>query len=359
MIKSKGKIIAVIEICGSSIGGAFIEQNIFGKPKIISITRVPINFLMDVNFEASWRCARAGLKRVINLLLRDYPWGPDVCLCIFHSPWFVSQIKTIATTDKFFIEKIIKQEKESVFQETEVIEHEILKKDISQYDAKVHFYKSIGIKKVKEDIEADILKEFGGISVSFKTFPFVSFYFLKNIANTNDGMIMVSIDGETTDISLIKKDVLKETISFPRGKNFLLRKTASSFNTFPQETSSLLEIYFKGHANYKNTGKISMLLFNAKNEWREYFRKALKSISYLCPLPQNIFFIGDEEIGSRLIKCAEEESFSSFTASKSPFKVNKILFDDLHQYVSFKLVNPVEKGDVFLLIESLFANENL
>ncbi len=356
-MKEKGKIIAVLEIASASVGGMLIRQNKNDKPQIISLVRVPVNFLFDINFDAFWRCTLASLKKVIRILLKNYPSGPDACLCVFLSPWFLSQNKIINIkreknfkVTRTFFENLMKIEEES-FKNREApqlsgepgfIEHEIIKTELNGYYTKLpigkivktirlHIYMSLGIRSVKTKIEEEVLENFGDIFLSFRTFPFVAFQVLNSTIDSQEGLILVDIGGEITDISLIRKNCLEETISFPRGKNFLFRKIAFEFKTFSQEANSILQTYLKGHSLKNDSEKISKIIEEVKRDWGNFFEIAIKNISEKGPLPQNLFLMGDEIIGRQFIKCAEEERFSHYTFLGKPFSTKRILDEEFIQ----------------------------
>ena len=204
---------------------------------------------------------------------------------------------------------------------------------------------SLGIGSVQTKIEEEVLENFGDISLSFGTFPFVAFQVLNSTLDSQEGLILVDIGGEVTDISLIRKNCLEETISFPRGKNFLLKRIASEFKTFSQEANSILQTYLKGHSLKSDSEKISKIIEEVKRDWGNFFETAIKNISEKGPLSQNLFLMGDEIIGGQFIKCAEEERFSQYIFLGKPFNIKKILLD--------------EEFDVFLMLEALFANKFL
>lgn len=390
-MKKKEKVIAILEIASASVGGIFIQQNKKGgRPQIISTERVPVNFLFDVNFDAFWRCTQMSLRKVIKTLLKDYPSGPDVCLCVFLSPWFLSQTKiidirreTLFKITKVFFENLMKNEEESFRNKAETqreaklefIEHEIIKTELNGYytkspigklakTARLHIYMSLGMEKVKTKIGEEVLESFGDISLSYKTFPFVAFQVLNNIINNEEELILIDIGGEITDISLIRKNSLEETVSFPRGKNFLLRKISSEFKTFPKEAASILQTYLRGHSLKSDSEKISRIIEETKRDWSNFFEMAIKNISENGPLPQNLFLLGDEIIGGQFAKCAQEEKFSQFTALGKPFNIKRILPEGLEHYFEFKPVHQpaptIPSGiDIFLILETIFANKFL
>lgn len=380
--KKIGKVIAVLELASDSVGGMLIRQNKEDRPEIIASARTPVNFLLDVNFEAFWRCAKEGLKKTLKKLLDNYPSGPDAAVCVFLSPWFIpySKIIHIQKDKPFkitrnFLEDLLKNEEENFKKEwslkqgslrgkPEIIEHEIIKMEINGYhvfslfnkiakEIKAHIYVSLGIKEVKQEIEKEILKNFGAVDLSFKTFPLVSFKVLKNIMNAGEGFVMVDIGGEITEVFSIRKNCIEEIVSFPRGKNFMLRKIASNFNALPQEVVSLLNTYFQGHLSDKDKIKIDDIMKKSEEEWCNFFRKALESINENSPLSQDLFLIGDKEISDKFIKCAENSNFSNFTTLGKPFNAQKIAAGGVEHYFKGK------SNDVFLMIESLFVNKTL
>lgn len=388
--KKKQRVIAVFDMASASVGGMLIKQDKEGKPEIISSRRVPVNFLLDVDFDAFWRCARGALKKILEQLLKDFPKGPDAALCVFFSPWFISQTKIIGIEKekpfkitKDFFEKLMRNEEEFFKKkwsskleplrgEPEFIEHEILKTELNGYHTnspinktakkiKAYIHMSLGIKEVKDEIEKEVLKNFGDIFLQFKTFPMVAFKILNGIINTSDGLILIDIGGEITELSLIRNDNLEETVSFSRGRNFLLRKIASEFNAFPDEAESMLQTYLNGHADESNSQKLFLIIEKAKKEWRDFFYKALKIIFENKPLPQNVFLAGDDPVSKEFIKCAEEDFSAEFTILGKPFIVNKIMPEGIAHY--FNLPVPPLAGqagkDIFLMMESIFANKIL
>ena len=58
----KSKVIAVIDITSSSVGGALVESNEGCPIVILAVPKSPVNFLFDVNLEASLRCTADALR---------------------------------------------------------------------------------------------------------------------------------------------------------------------------------------------------------------------------------------------------------------------------------------------------------
>jgi len=386
----KEEVVAVLDIASASVGGMIIRTQKDQSPEILTSARVPVNFLLDVNFQAFWRSTRGSLEKVISQMMKDSPKSPDRIFCVFSSPWFISQTRVVSVkrsepfeiTESFF-DKLVKNEIKifkskwqsktprlnKEYSESEVLEHDIMNVSLNGYQTQSPFgkkaqkidasiYISLGIKKLKDEIEEIILENFGSEDISFHTVPLVVFTVLENIINPETGYLFVDIGGETSDISLVRKNILEETVSFPLGRNTLTRKTASRFKIPLKEAESLIHGFRKGHIGGSDAEKISAILDKSKKEWRDLFEKSLSEISDNGPLPRSLFLVGAKDNNPEFAECAGSEDFSKFTILEKPFEVEQILSGGLKEHFNFKRTFEKDK-DIFLMIESLFANHIL
>lgn len=385
--KPKEEIIAVIDLGSASVGGMLIKKSANSEPEIITSARVPINFLMDVDFQAFWRYTINSLTTAMNQLLKDFPKGPDKVLCVLSHLWVISQTRIIKIkkeqpfeVDKNFLDKIIdneikifKMQNQNKISDSkgrqELVEYKIMRTSLNGYEIKnpfnktakrfsVYIHISLIENSIKEILENNILKNFGDAPVIFHSLPLIVFTFLKNIIDTDEGFIFINIGGETSDISLVRRSVLEETISFPRGKNFLTRKVASEFKTFIHDAVSIINSHKEGHVASSVSEKLAPIIEDAKREWRDFLEKALKEISQESPLPKKIFVVSNKGAVYEFIECLRDESFAKFTILGKPFEVERISSDGLKNYFKFKRSFDSD-SDVFLMIESLFADKFL
>lgn len=385
--KKKEEIIAVIDVASASIGGMLIKKILNADPEIISSVRVPVNFLMDVNFQAFWRCTQKSLSDVLNRLLKDYPKGPDKVLCVFSGIWVVSQTRIMKIKkekpfeiNKDLLDRIIEEEiktfKRSIprnmpnlEESAEILEYKIMKASLNGYATedpfnkkakRFDFYLYIGLidKNVKGALQEIFLRNFGDVDIQFFSRPFVIFNVLKKIINTEDGFVFVDIGSETSDAALVRRNVLEEIVSFPRGRNFLLRRIASGLNTFINDAGSILNSYQEGRLAMNVLEKTKPIIDSAKKEWCDYLEKALKEISQEIPLPRKVIAISEKGVLSYFLECIKSESFSKFTILAKPFDLEKISVDGLKNHFTFKRSVDAD-SDIFLMLEALFADKFL
>jgi hypothetical protein len=211
---------------------------------------------------------------------------------------------------------------------------------------------------MEEKIKEDILNFIKPHSIRFHTLPFVLFNVLKNIINTKEGLILVDLTGELTDVFLIRDNIIEEANCFAKGENFFIRRLASAFNVSFGEARALLLQYQRQDLGNPVSEKISNVLKMAGNEWGKSLNALLKDMADEKTLPQKLYFCGNsgpiKEIGNQLA----HEEYKPLTSLGYPFDVKLLLPDSLKYHFSFKKGFSNTKN-VFLLISALFANQIL
>lgn len=376
----------VLHIGSSSVGSMAIRHHKDGKIEILAHSKIPTNFLLDVDFQAFWRSVKNSLGSALSEIKKEYPGRVDTAICVFTSPWFISQTKIACVkrdesfvTDEDLFNKLVKNEIEIFLRhwqgnmdplggKANLIEYKIMKVNLNGYPTpkplkksaktlEAYIYISLGVNEVMETIKQEVLKSFGKIPLEFHTFPFVAFNVLSTIINTEDGLLFTEMGGDTTDISLVRKNIIEETISFKKGKNHLVRKIASGMKTFVEEVPSILEAYHKNQLSADVAEKVKNIIAEAKSEWNDLLKESLKMISENFPLPQNLFIIGDDVINQELTAGIESNpELSQYTVFEKPFHVTRVKSEVLESFFSSKNV-PDLKKDIFLTIESIFADK--
>jgi len=388
---SKSKVVAVIDITSSSVGGALVESNEGCPITILVVPKSPVNFLFDVNLEASLRCTADALRLTAKKLKNLYSGKIDEVLCVFSSPWFASKTKIITAArekpfeikNDFFSRLIEEEEKNFISPGTDYIEREVIKIELNGYhvknpagknarSVKSYIYLSAGVEKMMKLAEEEIGKIFIHTPLKFATSSLVAFKVLNDIISNREGFLIIDIGGETTEINLIRGNVLEMSASFSKGTNLLFRKAAASLNTFLKEASSVVKAYSRGHRTLESSDKIAPVIKDSVGEWRDYLKKSLAAMARSMLLPQNVFVIGDDPVCKFFSSCLESEDFSEFTILRKPFVAQKINPEWLTRYFnqvssmtqSSQNLKKCETGDyqhkdIMLMIEAIYANNFL
>src|SRR3989344_3325079 len=379
----KSKVVAIIDITSSSVGGALVESN-EGCPVAISAApRSPVNFLFDVSLEASLRCTAESLRLTAKKLKSLCPWKIDEVLCVFSSPWFSSKTKiiTAAREKPFeirnnFFNKLIEEEEKNFTppktggagrSETRFIEHEVIKAELNGYyvknpigknarSVKSHIYLSVGVEKAMEMARREIEKVFIHTPLRFATSSLVAFKVLSDIIKNKEGYLIIDIGGETTEINLIRDNAVEMSASFSKGKNLLFRKAAATLNTFLGEASSIVRAYSAGHRTLESSDKIAEAVKESIEEWRDSLKNSLSVMAKSALLPQNVFIIGDDPVCRFFSSCLEKSDFSEFTILNKPLVAQKIKPEWLTRY--FK-TGDYQHKDIMLMMEAVYADKFL
>ena len=374
-------LVAVFDIGGSSIGGAFLSGHPGKLPEILTAVRFPVSFSLEIEFKKFERTLHKTFERVIGHLKKKMPQAgkkPDLALLVFSSPYYVAQSKIIRAkkerpfeiTDDF-IKKTVDEGVESFKKKwqaghseqktdnnIEIIEREIMAFRLNGYpvlrpigkhchDFEVAFYVSAGIKNICDKLKECVFHSFGETPVRFQTFPFVAFSSLKDILDIRKGLLLVDIGGETTDLVLIKNNILEETMSFPLGENFLIRRIAGAFHFPAEESSALLSQYSAGKLHSQTAEKLGKIIGDAGQEWCELFKKAGEESPDFVLVLQNRLLIGGKAALALkdFIICAESQPLAMHFLLPEAFK---------NHFIFKKSFN--EDKDILLMLPSLFIN---
>ena len=376
----KSKVIVVIDITSSSVGGALVEKNESRPIDILTVSRSPVNFLFDVSLDASLRCTADSLRLVAKKIKSIHPGKIDEILCVFSSPWFLSKTKiiTVAKEKPFeikndFFNKLI-EEKEKSFgsgkkENSLFIEHEVIKAELNGYyvknpigktaqSVKSYVYLSAGVEKAMNLMEKEIAKIFIHTPLRFATSSLVVFKVLSGIIKNREGFLIIDIGGETTEINLIRNSALEQSVSFSKGNNLLFRKISAALNTFLKEAPSIVKAYARGHRTLESSDKIAVAIKDSVGEWRDYLKNSLAGMAKESLLPQTIFIIGDDPACSFFSSGLEKSDFSEFTILRKPFIIQKINPEWLLRYFNPNK-SAVQPKDTMLMAEAIYANKFL
>lgn len=379
--KKKESRHVIIDIGSSSIGVALAQISAPGRAHILWATREDMVFQADLNFSRFFDAMCAALERSLVRLQNERHDIPKEFLVSFASPWYVAQTRVVRvgpgtsfTVTQKGINKLIEREVEAfrnyrlpnyqrvVEEATEVLEAQSIQIKLNGYDVASPYgmsakemimavYVSMSPKRVLDAVGNIIIKHFHRRRVAVHSFPLVAFSAIRDIFVEAKDFLFLDISGEVTDVSIIRDDVLLETVSFPLGKNFLIRRIVNALNTVPEEAVSLLRIYMEGTADETTKRNIQTVLIAARNEWLKLFAEVLGTISKSLPLPHRVFFTADADVARWFSEAIQHESLRKYIFTDEPFQVT--IFDT-PILSGFSTVAPETIHDPFLLLEAMF-----
>lgn len=383
--EKKEKIVLVFDIGSSSIGGALFEIHKNGVPKIIYSIREPIILEEKVSPSRILFLTVRSLKIVTEKIATCGLGAPTKIYCVLASPWYASQsrvIKLAKNTPFVFnskladslTEKEIKLfneehaiDNENTEHKTRAIEFKNMKTVLNGYptanpinqkakELEMTIFLSVSEEQVLEKIEEVVEKHFHHKEIKFSTFLMTSFAVARDMFVHQDNFLLVDIGGEMTDISMIKKDVLSESISFPMARNFIIRGVASGMNCPLPEAKSLLSLYKDGHATEATEKVLGPIITKLKSDWLRKFQESLAALSRDISIPATIFITVDPDLTDFFSETIKTEQFTQYTLTESKFRVIFLGTQTLHGIAIFE--DNAER-DPFLIIESIYINRFL
>jgi len=224
-------------------------------------------------------------------------------------------------------------------------------KNVSDFSALVKFsYTSTDLVSRLEDVIGSVWKR---IDIKFSSSSTAAYVSLISLFPHVEEYLLADIASHATEISIVRDGVLQNTISFPHGRNFLIRKFAERLHVVPAVMESFLKIYSKGMADEKLRAKIDRYLGEVKVEWLEAFHAALPSLSTDIILPKTFFLLAGSELGSFFLAILEKEKYSEL-----PFAQEfKIIVLDRDQCATLVTLLPGVKTDPALLMGSIYLHK--
>ena len=164
----------------------------------------------------------------------------------------------------------------------------------------------------------------------------------------------MDISGEVTDISLARDNVLLESISFPAGKNMLIRGIIKGMHSTPTAAASEMKLYLEGKSTHEHAKQIEEILSAETKEWRIFFEDALAQFASEFPIPRTIFYTADDDVTKWFEGAIREANFMRFSQEEGQFLVRSLGHAFLSKFI--QVLEP-DFQDPFLAIETIFANK--
>ncbi len=371
----KGQGISLLVDIGSgSVAVAFALFKVGQLPKILSSIRLPFTVTEKPDAENLLQNMSGALDQLLEETIIS-GFHPSSILITFSSPWFVSKTKhiNIAETTPFlitenFLQSISAKEEQAFSDELkgdtgqdsfEVVEKSIIHTKINGYtlDSSIgrqtnvfdaFLYLSLVPKHVIDRMSDIIFKHTHVTKDRFiiHTFPLVSFSVIRDVFNTTSDFLIMDVTREVTDLTLVRDNILMQTVSFPYGGNSIVRAVAKAFNVTPEIAESTLRIYNSNKAEDAVVTKMQEVLAGLEKEWAGYFGEAIARFSEKQAVPVKLYVTSDNDV---------EPLFAGFLKS---FKLD-IVYIDSETFNQFYQADEQNFSDQFIAILAIFYRKFL
>lgn len=336
----KEKIVAIFDIGSGSVGGALVRMPSDGKklPTIIKSTRTDIVNRKEVDFNLFLDDMILALGFTSQSIYQSSLGAPDEIVCVLASPWYLSETRMIKmskersfTFTKKIVNDLLLKEIEMLnkdFQEkykgvdsaSEVIEHPIVGVSLNGYQVddplgkktqsiEMNMIISLSPKICLDKITETLSKSFHSTPISFTSFMVASYISVRDRYMNHDSYLLLDIGGEVTDVGIIYKGILKESLSFPYGRKTLFRDISKTLNIELRDAVEIFSLYNKNTLSQKEKLKLLPVLESIKSTWNKSFKKCIDTLPRTLTLPNVIFLTIDDDVKDWFVEIVDSGDY--------------------------------------------------
>jgi len=386
----------IIDIRSDSVGGALVEQK-FDQEKravcsnFLKTSRREINFQTQLNLERFFSDLVEALKQVLSELITDHA-RPGSLTCFLSAPFYVSQTRVITQTwpepvtiTKHLIADLVEADvrqfesvtpslyREILNDSHELIERKIMQIKLNRYETTtpldktaseivISHYLSIGSERVLNRFRELFQTYLPHLRPVFHSFPFAFYIITRDSSRIglsnelpSENLLLLDLGGEVAEISLVANGILWDTLSFPFGRNFLIRHLADDLRTVPEAALSALKIYRRGDANQLANDQTATALTRAGVEWLGHFKTALATLIETHLGTNTLLAVGDPIATPIFLNWIKGESYKDLLVSEKGINSSLLTPQSFRNECSQELRN--FGNDLYLLLEIIFCDK--
>ncbi len=383
-------LVLLVDIGSASVGCALVKRKEGEVSQILATTRTELHFQESLSSAKFLFAMNHALERALKVMQvktkeisldkrNEGSVSPAYIFCTLSSPWFILKNRHIQLVrdnpfeiNREMLDDLLNKDIELLKEEIKetlplkdivVIEKKIIQMKLNGYEiknpygqktAQVDIIMNVGISsgKVVQSIEQKISQFFHSPLIHFGAFPVAAFSAIRDIFPSEKSFIFLDITGEATDVSFSANDILMETMSFPYGKNFFIRKLSTSLHTPHEEASTLFSMFLRKELPQDQQVLVEKSIADTGKEWSIRFGKSISMLSRNGVIPRKVFFTTDIDLASFFLSLISKEK-TEFLLNES-FDVQYINQPLVANFISF---SPEVSRDSFLVIEALLVEK--
>ncbi len=377
----------VFDIGSGSVGGAIVLTSEKYTPTVLYSFRSDIPFQEEATGLRLLSLMLRSLSQVVLAISREgfdeagfgghYPKIKEAVISL-SAPWIISKTSFLKLQNKepmritqqvfaTLLEESIKDlhlSEKNIPRGSIQIEERLIKSVLDGYEtsspyekeataAEFAVFSSFSVPRVTEKIIDIITRSFHPKTISFHSFALLSFVTLREVYPGEEHFIVVDVSGEQTELSIVKRGVLIETVTFPFGRNHLVRILKKNTGMPPLGTEVFFRLYTESSGTGKMFERVKKMLISAEEQWRNEFVKALRAFSEELFLPKTLFIAADEDVMPIFSRAASGGDFSAFMISPRAFRIIPVNAELLAPLIKW---NSSGAPDPFIGLISSFAN---
>ncbi len=373
--KNKEETVVIFDIGSGSVGGVVVLLSPGERPFIISSFRKSFKLKSSISSDSITKEMLESIESVAGYLQKDIHKVPDKVFAIMSSPWANASLRSIKRHRKegfVFSEKyskeLIKEEIQKFKKENtdfdEILDKRVVNILLNGYEvpkpygkrvkeSEIQILLSLSSKDLVDKVEEVIMKTYHK-SIKFTSSMFSDFIVVRDVFDRLNDFIILNVDEETTEVSIMRNDFLVGTASFPYGKNTFIRKIAKNLNKDISEVASLLSIYKEGHLHEDYLQALERAIKDESKSWINSLKTVFRALFVDLFIPHNVFLIADKASEKWFLNLLNKKHFPEFTTTEDSFSVILANSKTLHDFYDVPM-NVTEDSN--LIMQSIFINK--
>jgi cell division ATPase FtsA len=336
----KEHVVAIFDIGSGSIGGAIahIPTDPNTLPTILQATRVEIATHEELDFAVFITDVQKALSTVAETLSHTSGGSFDEIVCVLASPWYVSETRMVKMErPRSFIftrhaaDELLQKETSiltDIYQKKygdsqgapEIIEHHIMGVSLNGYavadplgkktrSVEMNMIVSLSPKAYLTMMRQTLSQTFHSTPIRFSSFIVASFIAVRDKYISPDSYLLIDVAGEITDVAIVVNGILKSSLSFPFGRNSILKSIASAYAIAPRDAQELFTLWSTGTLEAARNEKVAPYFKSIEEAWGKYLRESIEGLPSSFSLPTTVFLTADADVTKWFSEIIRNEAY--------------------------------------------------
>ncbi|MBU3668532.1 MAG: hypothetical protein FGM57_01035 [Candidatus Taylorbacteria bacterium] len=297
---------------------------------------------------------------------------------ILSSPWYISETSIIKMKEQkpFNITQqlidgalgnIVKAYRDSHRMDIAVLEQKMIKILLNGYPTNdpikkkvtsldLNIFTSFARKSSIENINQIIDQYFHVKETNIHSQSLAAFSVIGSLWRDLNQYIITDITSQLTELVSVRKGILSEAASIPKGKQFLVKSVSNDLGVSTEVAESLLKMKSTGHIEENLAKKVDTALLKAQKEWLKEFSDALRVMSASSSLPNTFILFAPKDVTGIFSQFIQAEEYQQFSFAEGKFEVKEVSVADLLPYCT---ISPGTNQDLSIVLGSLFSKGSI
>lgn len=380
--RGESELALVVDIGSGSVGAALVLFSGTRHPAILYTTRLPLPFQKDVH---GARLHSGMLRTLSGVMLSISAEGfakggfsdkrPAIkeAVVALSAPWVSSKAHLLSLSQKepqtitarvlgALLAHLPDAAQEHLPKALK-IEEKLIKAALNGYPtgnplgkpattAEFSLFSSFAPLSLVRGIEETLLHHLHLRRVSFHSFSLMAFAVVRELFPKETDFLFLDISGEQTEFSIVKKQAIVQSATFPFGKNHLLRALHGEVKLPVSGAETFLTLHNEAKGEGKLHEKVERVLAAVQEEWGKHFIRALTDFSEEIFLPREVFLTVDADAAPVFADALKRCDLGKFTLAVKPPSVRVVGESELAPGVHW---SDGAMRDSFLALEAFFG----